>query len=85
MKIIRTAEFPPSDFSGEEVLPVSQRSRTSYTTKELDRLTERSKKLDEVRQTLEELREYLTLPKFHKDTTVQVQDVLNRLPHIYPD
>lgn len=31
---------------------------------------------------LADLRRYLALPKFHEDTTVQVQDVLNRLEAI---
>ena len=28
---------------------------------------------------IQDLREYLALPKFHNDTTVQVQDILSRL------
>lgn len=34
---------------------------------------------------LDDLRVYLTSEKFRNDTTVQVKDVLDRLPKIYKD
>lgn len=81
MKITKIAEFPPIDFNAEESIP--QRSRTSWKQKEIDKLVEDSEQLQKVKEVLEDLRVYLTSSKFHKDTTVQVSDVLNRLPQGY--
>jgi len=86
MKITKIAEFPPMKFNAEESIPSEQqRSRTSWKQKEIDTLLEKSKRLDEVREEIEELRAYLQSSKFHKDTTVNVGDILNRLPVIYPN
>ena len=39
----------------------------------------------EIMDTINHLKSYLLSSKFHHDTTVQVKDVLARLPDIYPD
>jgi len=36
-----------------------------------------------LREGLDDLRSYLLSDKFHRDTTVQVQDVLNRIDHAF--
>jgi len=44
-----------------------------------DELSEAQEELRGLREGLQDLRRYLTTPKFHEDPTVQVRDVLNRL------
>lgn len=36
----------------------------------------------EARRLVDDLRDYLSLPKFHEDTTVQVSDIFNRITPI---
>lgn len=61
------------------------KNRLSWRQEELNRLVNRSKELDRVKDEIDELRRYLESEKFWQDTTVQVNDVLRRLPVIYKD
>lgn len=46
---------------------------------ELVQESDSTNNLQELRSLISKLKSYLMSEKFHKDTTVQVQDVLNRL------
>jgi hypothetical protein len=52
---------------------------TRLTNEDLDSLRDSIDAFASLQFRVEELKRYLSLPKFHEDTTVQVQDVLNRL------
>lgn len=47
------------------------------------KIAELKSEKEEAANRLDDLRVYLSSEKFHNDTTVQVGDVLRRLPRIY--
>ena len=85
MKIIKVAqniEKQVSPYFDDETLE-NGKPRMSWRQEELNRLLDYAKQLKKAKSEIDELKAYLQLPKFHNDTTVQVQDVLDRLPNIY--
>jgi hypothetical protein len=57
-------------------------ARTNYIHRLEDEVSELRASVGDARECLTHIRTYLLSDKFHKDTTVQVQDVLNRLESI---
>lgn len=53
-----------------------------YTEKMSRKIAELENKLARIHEHTNDLYSYLALPKFHEDTTVQVQDVYNRIEFI---
>ena len=56
--------------------------RTNYIQRLQDELAETKACLHDTRECLGYIQSYLRSDKFHQDTTVQAQDVLNRLESI---
>jgi prefoldin subunit 5 len=57
----------------------------NYIQKLQARIADLQAEKNTIADAIDALRVYLTSDKFRNDTTVQAQDVLNRLPTVYKD